>query len=104
MCGLLTYMNDTQAYPVEESKNDLIRKLDAAVNETKMKPVWRDDFMMYQMKQREAELRGEVKGREENAIETAKRMPLKAMPTDLIAEISGLPLTEVNALKTQMVH
>lgn len=30
---LLTYMNNTQAYSVEESKNDLIRKLDAANHE-----------------------------------------------------------------------
>ena len=109
---LLTYMNDTQAYPVEESKNDLIRKLDAAVNETKMKPVWRDAFMMYQMRLRDEAIKsreeglaqGRAEGKKENAIETAKRMLLKAMPTDLIAELSGLPLAEVNALKSQMVH
>ena len=47
---------------------------------------------------------GRAEGKKETAIETAKRMLLKAMPTDLIAELSGLPLAEVNALKAQMVH
>ena len=43
-------------------------------------------------------------GQSEKAIEVAKKMLLKAMPTDLIAELSGLPLSEVNALKAQMAH
>ena len=47
---------------------------------------------------------GRAEGKKETAIETAKRMLLKAMPTDLIAELSGLSLAEVNALKAQMVH
>lgn len=106
---LLKYMSNTQAYPVVESKNDLIRKLDAAVAETKMKPVWRDAYMMYQMKMREVEIRGEAKGRKEGeargrkeiAVEVAKRMLQEPFPVDMIARISGLPVSEINALKAQ---
>ncbi len=33
---LLHYMNDTKSYPVEDSDNELIRRIDAAVGEAKM--------------------------------------------------------------------
>ena len=62
-------MNDTQAYPVEESKNDLIRKLDAAVNETKMKPVWRDAYMMYRMRLRDEAIKNEAIGEKKKAVD-----------------------------------
>ena len=70
---LLTYMNDTWAYPVDESKDDLIRKLDTAVREYKMDPAWRDAFMAYQLKMMDVAIKnreegiqiGIVKGREE---------------------------------------
>ena len=113
---LLNYMNDTQTYRVNESKDDLIRKLDAAVNETKMQPVWRDAFMMYQMKQREAELRGKVKGLEEGRAEgeakgrsaekksSTKRMILKGYTDDEISEINELPLSEVAAIRASMTN
>ena len=101
---LLTYMNDTHTYPVGESKNDLIRKLDAAVNETKMKPVWRDAYMMYRMKQREAELRGEVKGRVEEKKATTKKMICKGYTDEQISEINELPLAEVAAIRASMAH
>lgn len=67
--------------------------------------------MIYQMKQREAELRGEARGeargRKEgiaegernNAVETAKKMLRREMPVDLIIELTGLSGSEINALK-----
>ncbi len=105
---LLKYMNDPGAYSVNESSNDLIQKIERAVNTAKMNQEWRDAFMTYQMKQREAELRGEARGRaegkKENATETAKKMIRRAMPDDLIAELSGLSISDVNALKEQTPH
>ncbi len=71
--------------------------------------------MIYQVKQREAELRGEARGeakgeargRKEGlaegarnmAVETAKRMLKESFPVDVITRISGLSASEVNALK-----
>ncbi len=49
----------------------------------------------------EGEARGEAKGKRENAIETARRMLLRGMQTDLVAEISGLSFSEIDALLGQ---
>ena len=38
----------------------------------------------------------------ENTIEFAKKMLKKALPIDLISELSGLTPAEINAIKTQM--
>ena len=101
-------MNDTQAYPVEESKNDLIRKLDAAVNETKMKPVWRDAFMMYQMRLRDEAIKSREEGRaegwHEKTIKTVRKMILKGYTDEQISEINELPLAEVAAIRASMAH
>ncbi len=42
------------------------------------------------------------KGRKEGAVEAARNMLKKNYPTSDIAEITGLPLDEVLALKQQM--
>ena len=47
---------------------------------------------------------GEKNGEKKNAIETAKRMLLRMMPPELVAELCNLPLTEVNALQAQLAH
>ena len=47
----------------------------------------------------EGRTEGRAEGRLEGAIETARKMLQKAMPADLIAEVCGLPVSEVNALK-----
>lgn len=113
---LLEYMNNPQTYPVSDTHNDLIHKLDRAVDIEKMRPEWRDRYMIYQIKQREAEIRGETKGRaeglaegraegkKETAIETARRMLLRTMSPELIAEVSGLTPSEVMTLKAQMAQ
>ena len=59
---LLTYMNDTWAYPVDESKDDLIRKLDTAVREYKMDPAWRDAFMMYKVRMMDVAIKNREEG------------------------------------------
>ncbi len=42
---------------------------------------------------------GEERGRRENAVETARKMLSRAMPLDLITELSGLSPSEIEALK-----
>jgi len=59
---LLRYMNDTKDYPIAETKYDLIRKIDNAVDIARKDDEWRRAFMTYQAHQREAELRGEARG------------------------------------------
>ena len=42
------------------------------------------------------------KGREEERLEVAKKMLQESFSQDVVARISSLPLSEVNALKAQM--
>ena len=41
-------------------------------------------------------------GREEERLDVAKKMLQESFSQDVVARISGLPLSEVNALKAQM--
>ena len=55
---ILRYMNDPKNYPVEETGLPLIRSIDEAVGEAKMSDEWRHAYMIYQVHQQDAELRG----------------------------------------------
>ena len=60
---LLAYMNDTKAYPVEKTENDLIEKIEEAVGMARKSSEWRRSFMMYQERQRTIQLQGIEKAR-----------------------------------------
>ena len=102
--SLLEYMNDTKAYPVEETDCDLVKKIEQAVGMAKKDNEWRRAFMTYQIHQRAAELRGEERGEkcgEHRAkMESAKRMLLRNLPVESVVEFSGLSIDEVKAIKS----
>jgi predicted transposase/invertase (TIGR01784 family) len=109
---ILRYMNDPKNYPVEKAELPLIRSIDEAVNEAKMSNEWRHAYMIYQIHQQDAEMRGRAMGREEgiaigeergekrNMVKTANKMLSRKMPVDLISELTGLSVSEINKLKT----
>ena len=106
---ILRYMNDPKNYPVEQTELPLIRSIDEAVGEAKMSDEWRHAYMIYQQ---DAEMRGRAMGREEgiaigeergekrNMVKTANKMLSRKMPVDLISELTGLSVSEINKLKT----
>ena len=61
---ILRYMNDPKNYPVEQTGLPLIRSIDEAVGEAKMSDEWRHAYMIYQVHQQDAELRGIAIGEE----------------------------------------
>ena len=141
-------MNNPNAYPVNQSENALIYKIENAVNEVKTNSKWRDEFMIYHLKQREAELRGEqvgeargeargraegeqigeargraegeargraegeargraegeARGRAEERKENVQNLLRAGVTEDLIAKAFNLPISEVNAIKTQLAN
>ena len=58
------YMNDPKSYPVDKAELPLIRSIDEAVGEAKMSDEWRHAYMIYQVHQQDAELRGIAIGEE----------------------------------------
>ena len=76
--------------------------------------------MIYQVHQQDAELRGiaigeergiaigeergiaigEERGEKRNMVKTANKMLSRKMPVDLISELTGLSVSEINKLKT----
>ena len=55
-------------------------------------------------KEKAAHADGLADGERRKAIETAKKMLYKAMPIDLIAELCGLSVPEINSIKAQMAN
>ena len=53
---------------------------------------------------REKENAAMNEGIRKNKVETANKMLKKAMSIDLIAEVCGLSLTEINELKAQLAN
>lgn len=105
---LLEYMNDTKAYPVEETDCDLVKKIEQAVGMAKQNDDWRRAFMTYQIHQRAAELRGiaigeergRAEGKHEAQMENARQMLLSDLPVESVARFSGLSIDEVMTLKS----
>ena len=117
---ILRYMNDPKSYPVDKAELPLIRSIDEAVGEAKMSDEWRHAYMIYQIHQQDAELRGiaigeergiaigeergiaigEERGEKRNMVKTANKMLSRKMPVDLISELTGLSVSEINKLKT----
>ena len=108
---ILRYMNDPKSYPVEQAELPLIRSIDEAVDKAKMDNEWRHAFMIYQIHQQDAELRGEARGisigekrgisigEERKAIDTAKSMMRESLPDDMISRVTGLAVGEVKKLR-----
>ena len=113
---ILRYMNDPKNYPVEQTELSLIRSIDEAVGEAKMSDEWRHAYMIYQIHQQDAELRGiaigeergiaigeergEKRGEQKEKINNAKGMLHEGLSADLISRVTGLPISEINKLKT----
>ncbi len=120
---VLSYMNDTETFPVEASDNHLIQMIEEAVNRAKMNDEWRRSYMMYSILQRDAELRGEVRGKQEGIAigekqgiaigekqgifigekkakeETARKMLHRGMSVHDVADLTSLSTADVQALK-----
>ena len=117
---ILRYMNDPKNYPVEKAELPLIRSIDEAVGEAKMSNEWRHAYMIYQIHQQDAEMRGErrgiaigeergekrgisigeERGEQKEKINNAKGMLHEGLSADLISRVTGLPISEINKLKT----
>ena len=113
---ILRYMNDPKSYPVDKAELPLIRSIDEAVGEAKMSNEWRHAYMIYQIHQQDAELRGiaigeergiaigeergEKRGEQKEKINNAKGMLHEGLSADLISRVTGLPISEINKLKT----
>ena len=105
---ILRYMNDPKSYPVEKADLPLIRSIDEAVGEAKMSNEWRHAYMIYQIHQQDAELRGiaigeergEKRGEQKEKINNAKGMLHEGLSADLISRVTGLSISEINKLKT----
>lgn len=115
---LLKYMNDSNAYPIEATDNDLIRLIDRRVEESLKNVEWRNAYMTFQMKQRDAELRGikigqqrgieigrqsgieigRQSGKLELSMQIARNMAAAGMTIDTISELMGLSVAEVKSL------
>lgn len=93
--GLLAYMNSTQTYPIEETKFDLIRKIEEAVRLAKQDDEWRKTFMLYQVRLQEARREGVQQGTKHEKLQTAKKMLHEGLSTDMIMRITGLSLNEI---------
>ena len=102
---LLRYMNDTEAFPVEDTNNELIRKIEHAVEQAKQDDDWRRAYMTYQIKQRDAELRGEKRGMQQGAekrtIEITRQLLAQKLPVEMIATATGLTIAQINELQLQ---
>ena len=73
----------------------MIGKIEEAVGLAKKSDEWRRNFMMYQERQRTAEIRGEIRGRMEAQVETVKRPLEKKMPMAFVRDITGLSPEEI---------
>ena len=124
---ILRYMNDPKSYPVEQAGLPLIRSIDEAVDKAKMDNEWRHAFMIYQIHQQDAELRGEARGisigekrgeargisigekrgeargisigEERKAVDTAKSMMRENLPNDMISRVTGLPIAQIQKIR-----
>lgn len=96
---LLRYMNNAKTYPVESTGNDLIHKIEKAVDTAKQDDDWRVAHMTYLLHERDAEKRGEEKGRAEGeamkARETAKNLYAMGLDAEQIAKAVGCPIAAV---------
>jgi predicted transposase/invertase (TIGR01784 family) len=110
---ILRYMNDAKAYPVADTKIDLIREIDQTVKVALKSPKWRRNYMMLQLQQRDAEIRGEqrgeLRGEQRGELrgalrgkkEDATKMLAEGLPMEMIARITGLSLAEIQILNPE---
>ena len=101
---ILRYMNDPKNYPVEKAELPLIRSIDEAVGEAKMSDEWRHAYMIYQVHQQDAELRGRAEGIsigvKQEKVNAAKGLLREGIGIDMISRVTGLSVSEINKLKT----
>lgn len=74
---------------MESTQYDLIKKIDEAVAHAKRDEEWRLAYMTYQANQRDAELRGEARGDERRAKESALSMYRDGLTVEKIAKYIG---------------
>ena len=94
---MLQYINNPGAFPVQKSKVELIHQIETAVEEANQDEEWRRMYMTWQIRQREAELLGEKRGK----LETARAM-LKELPIDQVARFTGLSREELQSLANEI--
>ncbi len=118
-------MHDPSNYPVAMMQNELIDRIERAVLTAKQDEEWRRTYMLYSMKQRDAELRGEKRGMaigeqrgmaigeqrgmaigEQRArrakLESARKMLARQMPVEDVIELLSLTEDEVRELLKSM--
>ncbi len=86
----------------QKSDSDLTDRLAALVNRLKFSPQERKAYMTLSEMIQENREEGWAEGREEKALETAKKMYKKHYEPSDIAECSGLPLEQVLALQKEI--
>lgn len=83
----------------EEVYKGLLKKFDKE-EETYMEELIERMKKDLEYRRKKAESQGMAKGRLETSIETAKKMLARNMPTEDIADITGLSIKQINKLKT----
>lgn len=90
----------------KEPTSGFSEKISAIVKRIKMNARWRHEFMTWQ---EEVELQADLAAKkareealEEKAIETARKMIDKGIPSEIIAECTSLPLEQVLELQKQL--
>lgn len=104
---LLKYMNDSRAYPVHKTSDELIRKINVRVEQSLKNVEWRLAYMVFQVHQRDAELRGERRGEQrgeqrgerKRERQIALNLLAEGLDINLISKTTGLSVTEIMELK-----
>ena len=86
----------------KKSTSDFTKMIDQLVEKTKENQTFRGDYMAWGLAEQDAEKRGYnagiADGAEQKAIDTAKKLLLKIIPADVVAECTGLPLETIQKL------
>ncbi|GHU75971.1 hypothetical protein AGMMS49992_20870 [Clostridia bacterium] len=96
MKEILIYMNNPKAFPIDQTDNELIKKIDRSVKLNKHDPKWRQQYMFSMQNRLTAELIGERRGIEKGQKEYALKL-LKKLTADAVADLLELPLSQVMA-------
>ena len=97
-------LNDQPAKLKSEKYDRIFRACEIAAFSEEKRTQYEHDMMEereFNSKIETAEHKGETKGRAEKAAETARAMLAKGLDVELVAECTGLPLEEVQALQQQ---
>ena len=98
---LLAYMNDTAAYNVEQTENELIRRIHDRVAFLKQDDDWRNEYMVYELKMRDKLMEGRKEGIKEGRAGILLKMLQSGMTCEAVAGMCDVPIAEVRALAAQ---